>query len=201
MKTNEVLELVGTSGIGAFRILEGKPGKASRFAKMVYSHCDLFVSFCVISLTDLSSRPKNWVRRTFVDARADLIITQLFYDTDIFLKFVNDCRQIEINCPIVLGIMPINNYKGFLRITGFCKTKAIANALCGQESENSQEALRVGYYSEAACCKAVIANALHDQESENSQEALRILDIILRVKKSMKLLFVYAASRFAVEVT
>ena len=58
-----------------------------------------------------------------VDAGADLIITQLFYDTDIFLKFVNDCRQIGINCPIVPGIMPINDYKGFLRMTGFCKTK------------------------------------------------------------------------------
>lgn len=58
-----------------------------------------------------------------VDAGADLIVTQLFYDTDIFLKFVNDCRQIGIKCPIVPGIMPINNYKGFLRMTGFCKTK------------------------------------------------------------------------------
>ncbi|KAJ7980613.1 Methylenetetrahydrofolate reductase [Quillaja saponaria] len=58
-----------------------------------------------------------------VDAGADLIVTQLFYDTDIFLKFVNDCRQIGITCPIVPGIMPINNYKGFLRMTGFCKTK------------------------------------------------------------------------------
>ncbi|RWV87456.1 hypothetical protein GW17_00050543 [Ensete ventricosum] len=58
-----------------------------------------------------------------VDAGADLIITQLFYDTDTFLKFVNDCHQIGITCPIVPGIMPINNYKGFLRMTGFCKTK------------------------------------------------------------------------------
>lgn len=58
-----------------------------------------------------------------VDAGADLIITQLFYDTDVFLKFVNDCHQIGITCPIVPGIMPINNYKGFIRMTGFCKTK------------------------------------------------------------------------------
>ncbi|KAF8402446.1 hypothetical protein HHK36_013402 [Tetracentron sinense] len=58
-----------------------------------------------------------------VDAGADLIVTQLFYDTDVFLKFVNDCRQIGITCPIVPGIMPINNYKGFLRMTGFCKTR------------------------------------------------------------------------------
>ncbi|KAJ7947420.1 Methylenetetrahydrofolate reductase [Quillaja saponaria] len=58
-----------------------------------------------------------------VDAGADVIVTQLFYDTDIFLKFVNDCRRIGITCPIVPGIMPINNYKGFIRMTGFCKTK------------------------------------------------------------------------------
>lgn len=58
-----------------------------------------------------------------VDAGADLIVTQLFYDTDVFLKFVHDCRQIGITCPIVPGIMPINNYKGFIRMTGFCKTK------------------------------------------------------------------------------
>ncbi|KAL9321549.1 hypothetical protein ACSQ67_013388 [Phaseolus vulgaris] len=54
-----------------------------------------------------------------VDAGADVIVTQLFYDTDTSLKFVNDCRQIGITCPIVPGIMPINNYKGFLRMTGY----------------------------------------------------------------------------------
>lgn len=63
-----------------------------------------------------------------VDAGADVIVTQLFYDTDIFLKFVNDCRQIGITVPIVPGIMPINNYKGFLRMTGFCKTKVCSLA-------------------------------------------------------------------------
>ena len=69
-----------------------------------------------------------------VDAGADLIVTQLFYDTDIFLKFVNDCRQIGINCPIVPGIMPINNYRGFLRMTGFCKTKVSFDRLVNTSS-------------------------------------------------------------------
>ncbi|XP_041995681.1 methylenetetrahydrofolate reductase 2-like [Salvia splendens] len=36
-----------------------------------------------------------------VDPGGEVIITQLFYDTDIFLKFVNDCRQIGITCPII----------------------------------------------------------------------------------------------------
>jgi len=69
-----------------------------------------------------------------IDAGADLIVTQLFYDTDIFLKFVNDCRQIGISCPIVPGIMPINNYRGFLRMTGFCKTKVSFDRLVNTSS-------------------------------------------------------------------
>lgn len=35
-----------------------------------------------------------------------MIITQLFYDVDIFLKFVADCRSVGITCPIVPGETP-----------------------------------------------------------------------------------------------
>jgi methylenetetrahydrofolate reductase (NADPH) len=58
-----------------------------------------------------------------VDAGGEVIVTQLFYDVDVFLKFVNDCRQIGITVPIVPGIMPIQNYRGFIRMTQLCKTK------------------------------------------------------------------------------
>ena len=58
-----------------------------------------------------------------VDAGADCIITQLFYDVDIYLQWVKDCRTVGINVPIIPGIMPINTYGGFDRMIGFCKTK------------------------------------------------------------------------------
>ena len=54
------------------------------------------------------------------DAGADFIITQLFYDTDVFLKWVDQCRAAGITCPIIPGIMPIQNYTGFKRMTSFC---------------------------------------------------------------------------------
>jgi len=57
-----------------------------------------------------------------VEAGADVIVTQLFYSADIFIKFVKDCRDLGITVPIVPGIMPIQNYGGFKRMTGFCKT-------------------------------------------------------------------------------
>ena len=66
-----------------------------------------------------------------------MIVTQLFFDTDIFLKFVNDCRQIGITCPIVPGIMPINNYNSFIGMTGLCKTKVSKKMLYRSSSMKS----------------------------------------------------------------
>lgn len=58
-----------------------------------------------------------------VDAGAQFIVTQLFYDADTFLAFEKNCRDIGINVPIFPGIMPIANKGGFWRMTGLCKTR------------------------------------------------------------------------------
>jgi methylenetetrahydrofolate reductase (NADPH) len=67
-----------------------------------------------------------------VDAGADYIVTQLFYDVPLFIDWVNRCRSIGIQVPILPGIMPIQSYGGFKRMTTLCKTfvpKAISDAL------------------------------------------------------------------------
>lgn len=51
-----------------------------------------------------------------VDAGADFIITQLFFKSDTFLKYVEDCRNIGINCPIIPGILPIQAYQSLRHI-------------------------------------------------------------------------------------
>ena len=69
-----------------------------------------------------------------VDAGGEVVITQLFYDVELFLKFVADCRAIGITVPIVPGVMPIQTYGGFVRMTGFCKTfvpPSVASVLDG----------------------------------------------------------------------
>ena len=42
-----------------------------------------------------------------VDAGADFIITQLFFEAETFLRYYQDCRSIGITCPIIPGILPI----------------------------------------------------------------------------------------------
>jgi methylenetetrahydrofolate reductase (NADPH) len=58
-----------------------------------------------------------------IDAGGELVITQLFYDNDEFIAFVENARKIGITVPIIPGIMPIQSYGGFNRMTEFCKTK------------------------------------------------------------------------------
>jgi len=42
-----------------------------------------------------------------VDAGADFIVTQLFFKTQVYVKFVEDCRRVGIRVPIIPGVMPI----------------------------------------------------------------------------------------------
>lgn len=39
-----------------------------------------------------------------IEAGAEIIITQLFYDVDRFSKFVKDCRGLGITVPIIPGL-------------------------------------------------------------------------------------------------
>lgn len=66
------------------------------------------------------------------DAGAQYIVTQLFYDVNRFLSWYKDCRSIGITIPILPGIMPIQNYQSFRRMTNLCKVqvpKLILDAL------------------------------------------------------------------------
>jgi len=57
-----------------------------------------------------------------VEAGADFAVTQLFYDVSLYFKFVEKCKANGLHLGIFPGIMPIQNYGGFQRMTGFCKT-------------------------------------------------------------------------------
>lgn len=51
-----------------------------------------------------------------VDAGADYIVTQLFFNNDDFLDFRDRCALAGINVPIIAGIMPITSAKGMQRM-------------------------------------------------------------------------------------
>lgn len=52
-----------------------------------------------------------------VDAGADIIVTQLFYDNDAFYRYRDKCVTAGITIPIVPGIMPVTSFKQITRLT------------------------------------------------------------------------------------
>jgi methylenetetrahydrofolate reductase (NADPH) len=58
--------------------------------------------------------------KTKVDAGADGAITQYFYNSDAYFRFVEDVRKLGVDVPIVPGIMPISNFAQLKRFSEAC---------------------------------------------------------------------------------
>ena len=55
-----------------------------------------------------------------VDAGANAAITQYFYNTDAYFRFVDECEGAGIAIPIVPGVMPIGNFAQLARFSDAC---------------------------------------------------------------------------------
>jgi methylenetetrahydrofolate reductase (NADPH) len=58
--------------------------------------------------------------RRKLDAGATRAITQYFFDTDVYLRFLDRCLAAGITAPVVPGIMPVSNFAQIARFSALC---------------------------------------------------------------------------------
>jgi methylenetetrahydrofolate reductase (NADPH) len=58
--------------------------------------------------------------RRKLDAGATRAITQLFFDADTFLRFLDRCLAVGITAPVVPGIMPVSRFAPAKRFAASC---------------------------------------------------------------------------------
>ncbi|HLI59273.1 MAG TPA: methylenetetrahydrofolate reductase [NAD(P)H] [Solirubrobacteraceae bacterium] len=55
-----------------------------------------------------------------VDCGVSFLITQLFFDTELYVRFVEEARAVGIEIPIIPGIMPVTNLRQLTTMTELC---------------------------------------------------------------------------------
>jgi len=71
-----------------------------------------------VEAPDMATDLANLKRK--VDAGADVVISQLFYDNADFFRFVDGARQLGIEQPIVPGLLPVQSLSQVERLAGMC---------------------------------------------------------------------------------
>ncbi len=81
-----------------------------------------------------------------VDAGADYIVTQLFFDNRDYFDFVERCRVAGIDVPIIAGIMPVTTKKGMIRMSELALGARIPAPLLRKalEAPNDGEVAKIG---------------------------------------------------------
>lgn len=144
----EALEFAKENGIRNILALRGDPPKGKEFQAEEGLSCALDLVtlirekygdyFCITvagypeghpsKISDKNTISENDYKdeleylKKKVDAGADIIITQLFYDAKLFIRFVQSCREIGITVPILPGLMPFTTYNSLKRMVELCKT-------------------------------------------------------------------------------
>jgi len=96
-----------------------------------------------------------------VDAGADYIVTQLFFDNRDFLDFRERCVLAGIHVPIIAGIMPITSMSGFKRIAELAAGSRFPAKLLRalQRCNNDKEMVeRVGVHFALEQCHDLLDN-------------------------------------------
>jgi methylenetetrahydrofolate reductase (NADPH) len=183
---DNVLALRGDpqKGETSFVKSEGGFGYASELTEFIRERYD----FCLAGACYPESHPESPsaavdlenVKRKVL-AGADVLVTQLFFDSKDYFSFVARARAIGIEVPIIAGIMPITNLSQVKRFTALCGAKIPEALLARLEAAGTDLAMvqQIGVEHATAQCRELIeggAPGIHFYTLNRSPATVEVLD-------------------------
>jgi methylenetetrahydrofolate reductase (NADPH) len=171
-------------GEKVFKKTEGGFGNAWElvaFARARYDFCIAAACYPEKHIEALDAQTDLDHLKAKVDAGADFLVTQLFFDNADYYRFVDRARAARIDVPIIAGIMPVTNLAQIQRFTAFCGSRIPASLLAKLEAcDGNVDALRAAGVEHATeQCRDLLARGvpgIHFYTLNRSLASRHILD-------------------------
>jgi methylenetetrahydrofolate reductase (NADPH) len=116
-----------------------------------------------------------------VDAGADFIMTQLFFDNRLYFDFVERLREMDVNVPVIPGILPILSLGSVRRILKMCGANIPGDfylELDEADKEGGNEAVRkIGIDFAIKQCNELLAGGAPGVHLYTLNQAKAVLEI------------------------
>ncbi len=121
-----------------------------------------------------------------VDAGSHIVITQLFFDEDVYFQFVKDAKDFGIKVPILPGVMPISNASQLKRFTNLCGA-SIPERIVNKLAEDPEGIIEFGIQEGIRLCTKLLeggAPGIHLYTLNKTVQILPIVDGLAKFYKS-----------------
>ncbi|MGE4319481.1 MAG: methylenetetrahydrofolate reductase [NAD(P)H] [Deferribacterales bacterium] len=95
-----------------------------------------------------------------IDAGADFIITQLFFDNQHYLRFMDRLEKHGVDVPVVAGIMPIINIAQVVKFTQMCGATVPQHLIDKMDGKAEKHQFMIGVEYAVSQCRELICNGV-----------------------------------------
>lgn len=119
-----------------------------------------------------------------IDCGADFIITQLFFDNQIYFDYVESVRKAGITKRIIPGILPITSYDGLIKFCNTCGASVPdkVHKIFAPIKDNPELIVKAGIEFAVNQCKELLSNGAPGIHFYTLNKVQPIKDIIQSVK-------------------
>lgn len=125
--------------------------------------------------------------REKVEAGAEVIITQLFFEPDLYFRFRDQAASVGITIPIVPGVMPVSNVGQLQRFTSMCGASLPTRLMEGLEpiAGNAELVRDYGVEYAVAMVRELIAGGSPGVHYYTLNKSFQVAEILRRLNDPM----------------